>query len=204
MTQEELDEVIRKHKLWLNGEEGGERAILVDRDLSGLDMSGADLRDAHMERADMRGASIDNADMRDAHMRGANMESIEMRGANMESAEMVNVNMRFATMIGANMENANMEYADIRNANMGDTNMNGANIDYSCLPLWCGTLWTHFDDIQLKQIAYHLVKAGLYSKNASDETKAELAKLIDFANGFHRAKGCGLITAPAKKECGKE
>ena len=40
---------------------------------------------------------------------------------------------------------------------------------------------------------YFSVKAGLHSKNASPETKRELAKLIDFANGFHRADECGKI-----------
>ena len=68
-----------------------------------------------------------------------------------------------------------------------------ADLDYSGLPLWCGSLSAHFDDKQLKQIAYHLVKAGLQSKNASDETQAELRKLIQFANGFHRAEKCGFI-----------
>lgn len=78
-------------------------------------------------------------------------------------------------------------------ANLMDADLRGANIDFSCLPLWCGSLAADFDDRQLKQIAYHLVKAGLHSKNASAETKAELIKIIDLANGFHRAKECGKI-----------
>ena len=61
------------------------------------------------------------------------------------------------------------------------------------MPLWCGSLEAHFDDKQLVQIAYHLVKAGLQSKNASEETKNQLAKLIDFANKFHRVGECGEI-----------
>ena len=71
--------------------------------------------------------------------------------------------------------------------------IDNADLDYSGLPLWCGSLSAHFDDKQLKQIAYHLVKAGLQSKNASDETQAELRRLIQFANGFHRAEKCGFI-----------
>ena len=85
------------------------------------------------------------------------------------------------------------EYADLRDANMRGTDLRGANLDYSCLPLWCGSLDANFDDRQLIQIAYHLVRAGLNSKNASDETKKELSKLIDFANKFHRVKECGRI-----------
>ena len=78
-------------------------------------------------------------------------------------------------------------------ADLSGADLSGADLDYSCLPLWSGSLSANFDDRQLKQIAYHLVKAGLQSKNASNETKTELRKLIPFANGFHRAEECGLI-----------
>ena len=85
------------------------------------------------------------------------------------------------------------ERADLREADLREADLKGAALDYSCIPLWCGSLDVHFDDIQLYQIAYHLVRAGLYSKNASEETKNELSKLIDFANKFHRAEQCGEI-----------
>lgn len=90
-------------------------------------------------------------------------------------------------------ERANLRWADFSHADLSDAQLGGADLDYSCLPLWCGSLSANFDDRQLKQIAYHLVKAGLQSKNASEETKTELRKLIPFANGFHRAEECGLI-----------
>ena len=48
MTQTELNEVLRKHKLWLDGKEGGERANMRDADLQG-----ADMRDANMQRANI-------------------------------------------------------------------------------------------------------------------------------------------------------
>ena len=78
--------------------------------------------------------------------------------------------------------------ADLRGADLRE-----ADLDFSCLPLWCGSLNAHFDDRVLIQIAYHLVRAGLHSKNASPETKTELTKLIDFANRFHRVGECGKI-----------
>lgn len=86
-------------------------------------------------------------------------------------------------------------------ANLSGANLSGANLDYSCLPLWCGSLGAQFDDMQLKQIAYHLVRAGVNSKNASLEVKNELRKLISFANGFHRAEECGLIKSYADEGC---
>ena len=78
-------------------------------------------------------------------------------------------------------------------ANLLGANLSGADLDFSCLPLWCGSLHANFDDRQLCQITYHLVKAGLQSKNASEETKTELSKLVDFANKFHRVRDCGRI-----------
>lgn len=83
--------------------------------------------------------------------------------------------------------------ANLREANLRGADLCGANLDYSCLPLVRGSLEANFDTGQLKQIAYHLVRAGLCSKNATDEDKAELRKLIDYANQFHRAEECGII-----------
>ena len=110
------------------------------------------------------------------------------RGANLKKADLTRAYLK-----GANLEEANLEDADLTGANLTGAKLIGANLDYSCLPLWCGSLKAHFDDRQLIQIAYHLVKAGLQSKNASVETKAELSKLIGFANKFHRVVECGKI-----------
>ena len=163
ITQEELEQFLRKHKLWLENKEGGERANLI-------------------------GANLEDANLRGANLRGANLIGANLRGANLEDA-----NLRGANLIGANLIGANLRGANLRGANLEDANLIGANLDYSCLPLWCGSLKANFDDRQLIQIAYHLVKAGLNSDNASEETKAELEKLIDFANKFHRVQECGRI-----------
>ena len=138
ITKEELEQFLRKHKLWLENKEGGERA-----DLKGADLEGADLT-----RADLKGADLKWADLKWADLKGADLKGADLKGAD---------------------------------------------LDFSCLPLWCGSLKANFDDKQLVQIAYHLVKAGLNSNNASEETKAELEKLIDFANKFHRVSECGVI-----------
>ena len=142
ITAEELEVLLRKHKLWLD-KEGGERA--------------------NLERANLEGANLE----------GANLEGADLKGADLKGA-----NLKWANLKWANLEGADLQ---------------GADLDYSCLPLWCGSLSAQFDDKQIIQISYHLVKAGLQSKNTSEETKAELSKLIDFANKFHRVKECGLI-----------
>ena len=93
----------------------------------------------------------------------------------------------------ADLRGADLWRADLREADLRGADLRRADLDFSCLPLWCGSLNAHFDDRVLIQIAYHLIKAGLHSKNASPETKTELTKLIDFANRFHRVGECGKI-----------
>ena len=113
--------------------------------------------------------------------------------ADLSDADLSGADLRGADLSHADLSHADLSDADLSGADLSGADLRGADLDYSCLPLWCGSLKANFDDRQLKQIAYHLVKAGLQSKNASNETKTELRKLIPFANGFHRAEECGLI-----------
>ena len=163
MSQNELNEILRKHKLWLKGEEGGERANLMGAKLAGVDLTKADLSRAELTGADLSYADLPNADL------------------------------SYTDLSYTDLSYANLSYAQLTRANLTNAQLTGADIDYSSLPLWCGSLKANFDDRQLIQIAYHLVKAGLNSTNASNETKEELAKLIDFANKFHRVVECGKI-----------
>lgn len=94
----------------------------------------------------------------------------------------------------ADLRYADLSDANLHGANLHGANLSGANIDFSCLPLWCGSLSAHFDDRQIIQLIYHTVKSGLDSKNTSEEVKNELTKLIDLANRFHRVDECGRIT----------
>ena len=123
----------------------------------------------------------------------ANLKGADLGWANLGWADLKGANLDGADLGWANLKGADLERADLKGANLKRADLEGANLDYSCLPLWCGSLKANFDDRQLIQIAYHLVKAGLNSDNASDETKAELEKLIDFANKFHRVDECGVI-----------
>ena len=61
LTQEELNEKIKLHRMWLAGEDGGERLVgtynLSGADLRGADLSGADLRGADLSGAYLSGAT---------------------------------------------------------------------------------------------------------------------------------------------------
>ena len=57
MTAEKLQEILEKHKLWLNDEPDGERADLREADLREANLSGADLSGANLSGADLSGAN---------------------------------------------------------------------------------------------------------------------------------------------------
>jgi hypothetical protein len=63
MMQQELDEILAQHELWLAGL-GGKRA----------DLRGADLRHLDMQWADMQWADMQGANMQGADTRGANFD----------------------------------------------------------------------------------------------------------------------------------
>ena len=63
-----IKEILDKHKKWLLGEDGGERAYL-----RGADLYGAYLRGAYLRGADLRGADLCGANLRGANLRGANL-----------------------------------------------------------------------------------------------------------------------------------
>lgn len=56
MTNEEIKEVLRKHQMWLNGEDGGERANLYGANLSEANLYKADLSGADFYGANLYGA----------------------------------------------------------------------------------------------------------------------------------------------------
>ena len=74
--------------------------------------------------------------------------------------------------------------------------LGGANIDYSHLPLWCGSLRVHFDNRQIIQILFHLLYIVSFSKYANEELRKTLLtpELCELANKFHRVDECGKIS----------
>lgn len=82
-----------------------------------------------------------------------------------------------------------LEY-DLRGANLSRADLRGANLDFSCLPLWCGGLNLKVDKRLACQLAYHLC-----SMQCDDaEFVAMRNSILSFANQFHRADACGILT----------
>lgn len=131
LSDEQLREVLEKHRMWVEGKDEGEIADLREADLRGADLEGANLRGANLWRADLREADLREADLREA------------------------------------------------------------DLDYSCWPLWCGSLDVKADRRIAAQLCYHFCRldcddpAYLAARNA----------VLEFANTFHRVEECGRLKA---------
>lgn len=94
---------------------------------------------------------------------------------------------------------ASLQGADLRDTNLRGANLRGANLDYSCWPLWCGSLDVKVDRRIAAQLAYHFCRLDC---DDPDYIAARNA-IIHFANEFHRVelRESGKITiATAYKE----
>ena len=147
----------------------GDVNAFLKYDLRGVDLSGEDLSCVNLSEKDLCMAKLIGANLEGANLEGANLEGAKLKGANLEGAN----------LIGANLEGANLEGAKLY----------GADLDFSCLPLWCGGLGWKIDKRIACQIAYHLC-----SMECDDPEFIEIYnKIYEFANQFHRAEECGFL-----------
>ena len=117
-TPEELQEVLRLHKLWLAGSPEGKCANLYRTNLRYADLRYADLRGANLYGANLREANLRNADLYGANLRGANLYGANLREANLRNADLYGANLRGADLRGADLCNANLCNANLRDADL--------------------------------------------------------------------------------------
>jgi uncharacterized protein YjbI with pentapeptide repeats len=103
-------------------------ANLRSADLSGADLSGANLRSADLSGADLSGADLIDANLMSAYLSGADLRSADLSGAYLISAYLIGTNLIGANLSGANLRSANLRSADLSGADLIDANLSGANL----------------------------------------------------------------------------
>jgi hypothetical protein len=99
-------------------------------------------------RADLRHADLQDADLRDTDLQDADLRAANLRGA------------------------------DLRGANLRSADLRAADLDFSCWPLWCGSLGVRLDERLKVQLLYHVIDAV--------GVEAFTQEQIDRANTFRR------------------
>ena len=194
-TNEKLKEIIGKHKKWLNYEKYGEKANLQNADLQNADLQNADLQGANLRDVNLQGANLWGANLQKANLQNADLQNADLRDVNLQSANLWGANLQGANLWGANLQGANLRDVNLQDVNLRDANLQGADLDFSCLPLWCGSLLANMDDRQVKQLLYHILSIVKHSNNVSETIKAALLtdKNIEIAKEFHRANKCNKL-----------
>jgi uncharacterized protein YjbI with pentapeptide repeats len=97
-------------------------------DLRNTDISGADLTGANLQRADLRGASLQRADLTSINLYAANLEGAKLRGSVFYEANLQQTNLSTANLCGANLNKANLSEANLRSANLSGASLRGTNL----------------------------------------------------------------------------
>ena len=206
MTTEKLQEILRKHALWLNDEPDGERA-----DLSGVnlcranlyraDLRGTDLRMANLCMADLRGVDLYRADLRradmydaklnDANLNSANMCFAKLNGANLSGAKLNDANLLGTHLLGANLSGANLLGTHLLGANLSGANLSGVDGLLSAVDF----MKANFERTENGYIAYKTFGAQ-YTPPEKWEIKP--GSIIEENVNFDRCNdcGCGINVAP--------
>ena len=115
MEASKLKKILEKHKMWLNGEEGGERA----------DLSGVNLREADLRVADLSGANLRGVDLSGAHLIGADLSEADLICVNLYRANLNGANLSRANLSGANLRGVDLRSADLSGADLSRADLRG-------------------------------------------------------------------------------
>ena len=141
----------------------------------------------HKEWIDGKGGK--RADLSGTDLRGANLSGVNLRETNLRGANLRGANLREADLSEANLSGADLHRADLHRADLREANLHRADLDFSTLPLWCGSLKMTVDKRIAAQIAYH------FCRLVCDDVEFLEARnsILKFANKFHRVDECGVL-----------
>lgn len=101
ITRNELEIILRNHKLWLVDHSDSQRADLRNTDLLGADLRWADLRWADLQGANLQMANLWGADLRMADLRMANLLGAKLHEADFFGASLQRADLRGMDLQGA-------------------------------------------------------------------------------------------------------
>ncbi len=100
------------------------KAHLPGVDLSGANLSGADLSLANLYKADLSGVNLNGENLSEVNLAGA-----KLSGANLYNADLGAANLSMANLTEAKLFEANLSGADLSGADLSGVDLTGANLD---------------------------------------------------------------------------
>jgi uncharacterized protein YjbI with pentapeptide repeats len=105
------------------------RCLLDRRDLSGVDITGAVLRDASMQRSTLVGAKLVRVEGPDARFVSSDMKRTDLSNANFRGADFTRADLREAVLREADLRQARFFRADLRGADLTGADLGGVDFN---------------------------------------------------------------------------
>ena len=128
MIKNQLCKILADHALWLKDTSQGVKANLTGADLSRADLTGANLSEANLFKADLTGANLFEANLSIADLTGADLSKANLYGADLTGANLFEANLSKANLYGADLSRADLTGAHLSKANLSKANLYGANL----------------------------------------------------------------------------
>jgi len=111
-------------------------ADLSNADLSDVNLSGADLSDVNLSSADLNHANLSEANLSSADLNHANLSEVDFSGADLTMADLSSTDLRDANLHDANLSDtklnkANISGADLTGANLNSADLSGADLNFA-------------------------------------------------------------------------
>ena len=127
-------------------------------DLTGIQLAGADLRDANLINTQLIGADLRNSQLDGVKLAIADLTNAQLAGASLRKAKLMGAILRDADLSGADLSRADLSDADLRNARLIAANLVGANLSAADLS---GTDLTNANIDAAELSAVNLAKATM-------------------------------------------
>ena len=107
--------------------------ILIDADLSNADLTYANLTRAILTRANLSDAALTLTNLTHADLIGANLIRADLSGANLTNADLRGVQLIGSYLSGAVLNGADLSGADLSGANLSDAKLSDVNLNSAIL-----------------------------------------------------------------------
>lgn len=106
-----------------------ERFIRLARNCPDCNLSGVDLSNAQLNHANLAGANLSGVDFTNANLRQANLMGANLSGAKLIRANLPGANLSFTDLSNANLSGSNLIRANVTGATTTNTNVTGAHLE---------------------------------------------------------------------------
>ena len=112
-----------------NFETAKDRFIRLAQNCPDCNLSGVDLSNAQLNHANLAGANLSGADFTDANLRQANLAGANLSNAKLIRTNLPGANLSFADLTNADLAGSNLIRANMTGATTTNTNLTGAHLE---------------------------------------------------------------------------